>query len=281
MRGHSGLRRLRVGRREGRRQHAEARLSFDEAATAFEDPDHLIVDDGSSDGETYWLLGFSIAGRLLTVVHVERGQRERIISARRATVEDERRYRRGRGERGASPGRKTKAEHRKALVNVARARLDALRSLGLVISVDDGAMLPPRGPRGGLWRPLEQYGLMYEGPARRRLGLSRDAFRGLVLPTAWVKNPLYSTAPQVGVYDPCTLVEIARALRENRAEWLAQCRVFVSRRREQIDADVRVEHDDFMRRARDWQALRRERAEERRYWARAAGTRTDVRGDQP
>jgi hypothetical protein len=131
-------------------------------------------------------------------------------------------------------------------------------------------------------RPLEQYGLMYEDPARRLLGLSRAAFRALVLPTAWVKNPLYSTAPHVGVYDPCTLVEIARALRQNRAEWLAQCRAFVSRRREQIDADVRVAHDDFMRRACDWNALRQERAEERRYWARAAGTRTEnLRGDQP
>jgi uncharacterized DUF497 family protein len=67
-------------------------VSFEEATTAFEDPDHLIVDDGSEDGETYWLVGFSIARRLLTVVHVERGRRERIISARRATSEDEHRY---------------------------------------------------------------------------------------------------------------------------------------------------------------------------------------------
>jgi hypothetical protein len=105
-------------------------VSFDEAATAFEDPNHLIVDDGSSDGETYWLLGFSIARRLLTVVHVERAQRERIVSAWRATAEDERRYRRGRDEPGASPGARTKAERRDALADVARARLHALRNLG-------------------------------------------------------------------------------------------------------------------------------------------------------
>jgi hypothetical protein len=103
-----------------------------------------------------------------------------------------------------------------------------------------------------------------------------------VLPTAWVKNPLYSTAPKVGVYDPCTLIEVSRALRDNRSEWLAQCGAFVSRRREQIDADVRVEHGEFMRRALDWQELRRERAEERRFWARAAGSKTEnVRGNQP
>ncbi len=53
---------------------------------------------------------------------------------------------------------------------------------------------------------------MYEGPARRLLGLSRDAFRDLVLPTAWVKNPLYSTARQVGVYDPRTLIEVVSRL---------------------------------------------------------------------
>jgi uncharacterized protein len=199
-------------------------VSFDEAATAFEDPNHLIVDDGSGDGETYWLLGFSIAGRLLTVVHVERGRRERIISAHRATVEDERPYRKGQGEPSAPPGRRTKADRRKALTEVARARVEALRSLGFVVPGDDGGGLPPRCPRGGLWRPLEQYGLMYEGRARRLLGLSREVFRGLVLPAAWVKTPLYSTATKVGVYDPCTLVEISRALRGNSAEWPAQCR---------------------------------------------------------
>jgi hypothetical protein len=123
---------------------------------------------------------------------------------------------------------------------------------------------------------------MYEGPSRRLLGLSREAFRALVLPAAWVKNPLYSTAPDVGVYDPRTLVEISRAQHEGRTAWLAARRRWVSWRREQIDAEVRVERDDFMRRARDGQAQRRERAEERRYWTRAAGTRAEnTRGDQP
>jgi uncharacterized DUF497 family protein len=73
-------------------------VSFEEAATTFEDPNHLVIDDGSGDGETYWLIGFSIAGRLLTVVHVERGSKERIISARRAVAEDERRYRQAQDE---------------------------------------------------------------------------------------------------------------------------------------------------------------------------------------
>jgi len=260
------------------------RITFSEATTVFGDPLARIFadEDHSTDEQREIMIGHSQAKRLLLVSFTEpEVGRVRIISARRATAEDERRYRQGRGEPGAPSGKRAKAERRNALAEVARARLDALRRLGLVVPGDDGGFLPPRGPRGGLWRPLE-YGLVYEGPARRVLGLSRNAFRALVLPTAWVKNPLYSTAPKVGVYDPCALVEIGRALHDNRSEWLAQCRAFVSRRRDQIDADVRVEHGELMRRARDWQELRRERAEERRFWARAARTRTEnVRGDHP
>jgi uncharacterized DUF497 family protein len=66
-------------------------VSFEEAITAFEDPRHLLVDDGAGDGG-YLLIGFSLHGRLLTVVHVERGQRERIVSAWRASTKEERLY---------------------------------------------------------------------------------------------------------------------------------------------------------------------------------------------
>jgi len=135
-------------------------VSFEEGATAFEDPNHLVVDDGSNDGETYWLIGFSIAGRLLTVVHVERGRRERIISARRATVGEEQRYGQARGEPSRAGGRETKGKRRKALADVARSRLDALRRLGFTVAGDDGVAMAPRGPQGDLWRPLEQYRLM-------------------------------------------------------------------------------------------------------------------------
>jgi uncharacterized DUF497 family protein len=46
------------------------------------------VDDGSST-DRFLLIGFSIVGRLLTVVHVERGGRDRIISAWRVTRQEE------------------------------------------------------------------------------------------------------------------------------------------------------------------------------------------------
>ncbi len=60
--------------------------------TAFEDRNHVIVEDGVGDG-TYLLIGLSHGGRLLTVVHVERGARERIISAWLATATEEGTYR--------------------------------------------------------------------------------------------------------------------------------------------------------------------------------------------
>jgi uncharacterized DUF497 family protein len=69
-------------------------LSFDEATTAWTDPAHVIVDDGSG-ADTFLLIGLSHGGRLLTVVHVERGERERIISAWRATANEQKIYTEG------------------------------------------------------------------------------------------------------------------------------------------------------------------------------------------
>jgi len=44
-------------------------VSFDEAATAFADPNALILDDGAGR-QRLWLIGLSDTVRLLTVVHV-------------------------------------------------------------------------------------------------------------------------------------------------------------------------------------------------------------------
>jgi uncharacterized DUF497 family protein len=67
-----------------RRKH---KVSFEEAATAFADPASLTIPDpGHSDREDrFVLLGRSFLGRLLVVVHAERGDNIRIISARKAT----------------------------------------------------------------------------------------------------------------------------------------------------------------------------------------------------
>lgn len=74
-----------------RRKHG---VSFEEAMTSFGDSLSLtIADPPHSHGEKHWVLvGFSKRGRLLVVVHVDRGDRIRIISARQATPREKKEY---------------------------------------------------------------------------------------------------------------------------------------------------------------------------------------------
>jgi uncharacterized DUF497 family protein len=58
-------------------------VSFFEAATVFADPLAVYLDDGSGTG-TLVVIGASLRERVLYVVHVQRGARDRIISARPA-----------------------------------------------------------------------------------------------------------------------------------------------------------------------------------------------------
>jgi uncharacterized protein len=69
-------------------------ISFDEASTAFRDPlSRTIADPLHSKGEERLvLIGESLKRRLLVVVHAERGDRVRIISARLATNKERLRY---------------------------------------------------------------------------------------------------------------------------------------------------------------------------------------------
>ena len=73
------------------RQHG---ISFKEAATAFADPRSLTVQDleHSLAEDRFVLLGSSYRGRLLVVVHTERGDNLWIISARKATKRERRQY---------------------------------------------------------------------------------------------------------------------------------------------------------------------------------------------
>jgi uncharacterized DUF497 family protein len=59
-------------------------VSFAEAATVFADPFAVYLDDGSGEGRMV-VIGTSLRQRILYVVHVERGERDRILSARSAT----------------------------------------------------------------------------------------------------------------------------------------------------------------------------------------------------
>lgn len=62
-------------------------VSFDEAATAFGDPLSITIadPDHSTDEDRFVLLGEAYTGRLVVVIHTERGARIRVISARLAT----------------------------------------------------------------------------------------------------------------------------------------------------------------------------------------------------
>jgi uncharacterized DUF497 family protein len=68
-------------------------VSFEEASTVFQDTLSLTIDDPlhSIDEERLILIGMSQKNRILVVVHTERGDNIRIISARK-TTKNEREY---------------------------------------------------------------------------------------------------------------------------------------------------------------------------------------------
>lgn len=69
-------------------------VGFEEAATVFGDPLSLTISDmdHSGDEQRFVLLGQSYTGRLLIVVHTERSERVRIISARISTRNERKTY---------------------------------------------------------------------------------------------------------------------------------------------------------------------------------------------
>lgn len=71
-------------------------VSFDEAATVFFDPLSLTVPDPihSNTEDRFVIVGHSLLQRLLVVVHTDRGDKIRIISARAATATERRNYER-------------------------------------------------------------------------------------------------------------------------------------------------------------------------------------------
>ena len=69
-------------------------VSFTEAMTVFADTLSLtgFDPDHSEDEDRYITLGLSVAGRLLLVSHTDRGEKVRIISARKASRRERRDY---------------------------------------------------------------------------------------------------------------------------------------------------------------------------------------------
>jgi uncharacterized DUF497 family protein len=69
-------------------------VTFEEAAEAFFDPFSLAGDASVQGEDRDFLLGYSLAQRLLLVVHIDRSNRTRIISARPATRAERKLYER-------------------------------------------------------------------------------------------------------------------------------------------------------------------------------------------
>ncbi|MGB5960495.1 MAG: BrnT family toxin [Coleofasciculaceae cyanobacterium] len=72
-------------------------ISFQEAATVFNDPLSFTFPDPdhSLRESRYVIIGISRLGQLLVVAHTERGEKIRIISARKATKQEKRFYEEG------------------------------------------------------------------------------------------------------------------------------------------------------------------------------------------
>jgi len=75
--------------RDNRRKHG---ISFEEACEVFFDPFRQGGDASDNFEEREFIIGFSIKRKLLVVVYAERGERTRIISARKATNEERKVY---------------------------------------------------------------------------------------------------------------------------------------------------------------------------------------------
>ncbi|MBI4704678.1 MAG: BrnT family toxin [Deltaproteobacteria bacterium] len=64
-------------------------ISFEEAMTVFADPAAVYIAEQAYQEPRFVVIGISVRVRVLLVVHVERGERDRIISARLATAAEE------------------------------------------------------------------------------------------------------------------------------------------------------------------------------------------------
>jgi hypothetical protein len=73
---------------------AKHAVSFEEAATVFGDPVSITISDPahSQTEARFIILGRSHHGRLLVVVHTERGDNIRIVSARLASRHERKQY---------------------------------------------------------------------------------------------------------------------------------------------------------------------------------------------
>jgi len=76
---------------------AKHRVGFEEASTVFGDPLSLTIPDPehSKTEKRYVTMGIAFTGKLFVVVHTDRGNNIRIISARRASRRERKTYEKG------------------------------------------------------------------------------------------------------------------------------------------------------------------------------------------
>ncbi len=77
---------------KARRNVEKHGITFEEAAEAFLDPFYQMGDASVNDQQRDFMLGYSLAQRLLLVIYTERDERTRIISARPATRSERKLY---------------------------------------------------------------------------------------------------------------------------------------------------------------------------------------------
>ena len=80
--------------RKGLANRRKHRIEFTEALTVFSDPLSITISDPDSTVEEDRLVTVGMSGtrRILVVVHTERGERTRLISARTATKHERIKY---------------------------------------------------------------------------------------------------------------------------------------------------------------------------------------------
>jgi uncharacterized DUF497 family protein len=82
-----------MGRGQGRRERRKHGVSFEMATLVFNDPFAIErLDDREDYGENRFILIGLAEGAVLTVVHTQRNDRIRIISARQATRHEQDNY---------------------------------------------------------------------------------------------------------------------------------------------------------------------------------------------
>jgi hypothetical protein len=78
------------GKDKAARNVSDHGVTFNEAATVFDDPYFVALtdDEHSFSEQRYWIIGESEQRRVLLVVYTERGENVRLISAREATARE-------------------------------------------------------------------------------------------------------------------------------------------------------------------------------------------------